>query len=50
MFTGLEPEKKKKKVHVAHRNKLKKNTVLHLVLFVKMENIIPNKIYLTAGI
>ena len=46
MFTGLEHEKKDK-VQVPQR---KVYTVLHLVLLVKVKNIIPNKIYLTVGI
>ena len=49
MFTGLEHEKKDK-VEVPQRNKMLVYNILHLVLLVKMKNIIPNKRYLTVGI
>ena len=50
MFTGLEHEKKKTKYKCLNKMKCKVYTVLHLVLLVKMKNIILNKIYLMVGI
>ena len=48
MFTGLEHEKKMYKC--LNEMKCEVCNVLHLVLLAKMKNIIPNKIYPTAGI
>ena len=52
MITGIEHQKKKDKDKdkVFQRNEMQIYTVLHLVLLVKMKNIIPNKIYLTVSI
>ena len=49
MFTGLEHEKMIK-YKCLNEMKCQIYNVLHLVLLVKMKNIIPKKIYLTVGI
>ena len=52
MFTGLQSLEHEKKIKYKCLNEMKCKvyTALHLVLLVKMKNIIPNKIYLTIGI
>ena len=49
MLMGLEHEEKDK-AQVPQRNEMLSLSVLHLVLLVKMKNIIPDKIYLMVGI
>ena len=47
MFMSLEHGKKKDKVQVSQLNEM---LTFHLVLLVKMNNVIPKKIYLMIGI
>ena len=49
MFTGLENEKKIN-YKCLSEIRCKVYTVLHLILYVKIKNIIPKKMYLTEGI